>query len=154
MDTSRPFRSKTPGGISTDADVILVTDTSLIWDRVESSRFLHPGYDICSYASPLTSRTGNKSFYGAPDVIFNNKKYYLPGSMCVTMAIKHNEWKVLEACSKFWCVVILNTLWQHSACRSSKISHNTVLNIQHSLSNSAWSLYINIRATGHPLYSG
>ena len=77
-------------------------DYRYVVDMIASrALFLHPGYDICSCASPLTRRTGNKSCYCAPDVIFNNKKYYLPGSMCVTMAIKHNEWKVLEACSKF-----------------------------------------------------
>ena len=57
--------------------------------------------DIPSYASAQTCRTGNKSDYGVRGVMFNNKKYYLPRSMCVAIAIKYNEWKVLEACSKF-----------------------------------------------------
>lgn len=74
--------------------------------------------------------------------MFNNKKYYLPRSMCVAIAIKYNEWKVLEACSKFWCVVILNTLWQHTACQGCKTSSNRLLNIRSLHSYTPWLPYI------------
>lgn len=86
--------------------------------------------DICSYASVQTCWTGNKSDCGVRGVMFNNKKYYLPRSMYVAIAIKYNEWKRLEACSKLWCVLILNTLWQHSARQGCKTSSNRLLNIR------------------------
>lgn len=89
-----------------------------------------------------TRWTGNKSDYGVRGVMFNNKKYYLPRSMCVAVAIKYNEWKVLGARSKFWCVVILNTLWQHTACQGCKTSSNRLLNILPLNSYTPWLPYI------------
>lgn len=62
--------------------------------------------------------------------------------MCVAVAIKYNEWKVLEARSKFWCVVILNTLWQHTACQGCKTSSNRLLNIRPLHPYSPWLPYI------------
>lgn len=62
--------------------------------------------------------------------------------MCVAIAIKYNEWKVLEVCSKFWCVVILNTLSQHTACQGCKTSSNRLLNILPLHSYTPWLPYI------------
>lgn len=65
--------------------------------------------------------------------------------MCVAIAIKYNEWKVLGACSKFWCVVILNTLWQHTARQGCKTSSNRLLNIRPPHSYTPWLPYIKPR---------
>lgn len=89
-----------------------------------------------------TCWTGNKSDHGVRGVMFNNKKYYLPRSMYVAIAIKYNEWKGLETCSKFWCAVILNTLWQHTARQGCKTSSNRLLNIRLLHSCTPWVPYI------------
>lgn len=86
--------------------------------------------DICSYALAQTCWTRNKSDYRVHRVMFNNKMYYLPRSMWVALAIKRNEWKALEGRSKFWCVVISSTLWQHTARQGCKTSSNRLLNIR------------------------
>lgn len=118
----------------TNVDTISFSDKVFFMDvimpSIERNSLLYICSDICSYASAQTCWTGNKSDYGVRGVMFNNKKYYLPRSMCVAIAIKYNELKVLEACSKFWCVVILNTLWQHTACQGCKTSSNRLLNIR------------------------
>lgn len=104
------------------SDKVFFTDVIALNIRLNS--LLYVFSDICSYASAHKCRTRNKSDYGVHGVMFNNKKYYLPRSICVAVAIKCNEWKVLEGCSKFWCVVILNTLWQHTARQGCKTSSN------------------------------
>lgn len=104
--------------------------------------------DIYSHTTVQTCWTGNKSDYRACGVMFNNKKYYLPWSMCVAVTIKYNKWKVLEDCSKFWCVAILSTLWQRSTRQGSKTSSNRLLNIRPQHSCTPWLLYIKLQAVG------
>lgn len=131
---------------TTHVDTISFADRVFFMDIITSSIGQNSLFYICSdipsYACAQTSWTGNKSDYGVRGVMFNNKKYYLPRSMCVAIAIKYNEWKVLEACSKFWCVVILNTLWQHTACQGCKTSSNRLLNIRLLHSYTPWLPYI------------
>lgn len=90
---------------TTHVDTISFADRVFFMDIITSSIGQNSLFYICSdipsYACAQTSWTGNKSDYGVRGVMFNNKKYYLPRSMCVAIAIKYNEWKVLEACSKF-----------------------------------------------------
>lgn len=99
-------------------------------------------WDICSYALAQTCWTRNKSDYWVHGVMFNNKMYYLPRSMRAALAIKCNDRKALEGRSKFWCVVILSTLWQHTACQGCKTSSNRLLNIRLLHSYTPWRPYI------------
>lgn len=96
---------------------------------IRQNTFFYIYWDICSCALAQICWTRNKSDYRVHGVMFNNKMYYLPRSMCVALAIKRNEWKALEGRSKFWCVVILSTLWQHTARWGCKTSSNRLLNI-------------------------
>lgn len=119
-----------------------------IADSVLNIRQNSPPYirwDICSYALAQACWTRNKSDYWVHGVMFNNKMYYLPRSMCVALAIKRNEWKAPEGRSKFWCVVILSTLWQHTARQGCKTSSNRLLNIRLLHSYTPWQPYINSR---------
>lgn len=122
------------------SDKVFFADIIVVNIRLNSSLYVYS--DICSCASAHSRWTRNKSDYGVHGVMFNNKKNYLPRSMCVALAIKCNEWKVLEGCSKFWCVVILNTLWQHTACQGCKTSSNRLLNIRLLHSYTPWLPYI------------
>lgn len=109
---------------------------------VRQNTFLYVYWDICSCAFAQTCWTRNKSDYWVHGVMFNNKMYYLPRSMCVALAIKCNEWKALEGRRKFWCVAILSTLWQHTACQGCKTSSNRLLNIRLLHSYTLWWPYI------------
>lgn len=117
-----------------DVNDILPSDNMCTADivmlNVRQNPFLYVYWDICSHALAQTCWTRNKSDYWVHGVMFNNKMYYLPRSMCVAFAIKCNERKALEGRSKFWCVVILSTLWQHTARQGCKTSSNRLLNIR------------------------
>lgn len=115
------------------------------WTR-QQAPLLSIHKDIYSHTTVQTCWTGNKSDRSACGVMFNNKKYYLPWSMCVAVTIKYNKWKVLEDCSKFWCVAILSTLWQRATRQGSKTSSNRLLNIRPQHSCTPWLLYIKLQA--------
>lgn len=133
---------------TTNVDTISLSVKMFFVDIITSSAgqnyLLYICSDICSYASVQTRWTGNKSDCGVCGVMFNNKKYYLPRSMYVAIAIKYNERIELEACSKFWCVVILNTLWQHTARQGCKTSSSRLLNIRVLHSCAPWVPYIKL----------
>lgn len=121
-----------------------------------SMRLTSPRMSLLISATVQTRRTGNKSDYTVRGVMFNNnnnnkKKYYLPWSMCAAATIKYNKRKVLGDCSKFWCVAILNTLWQHTACRGSKTSPNRVLNIRTPRSHASAAIH---HGPGHAMLRG
>lgn len=133
---------------TTNINTVAPSDNVSIADSVLNIRqYSHPyiHWDICSYALAQACWTRNKSDYWVHGVMFNNKMYYLPRSMCVALAIKRNEWKAPEGRSKFWCVVILSTLWQHTARQGCKTSSNGLLNIRLLHSCTPWQPYINSR---------
>lgn len=88
----------------TKADIVSVSDKVFFVDITASSigAIFSPPYlpaFMCLGHRHAGQEINLITVHGS--VMSNNKKYYLPRSMCVAVAIKYNERKVLEARSKF-----------------------------------------------------